>query len=198
MRSPLDDLCNMAFRCTACPRWRGARQTVFGEGSARATVVLVGEQPGESEDRAGRPFVGAAGRLLDQALVLAGLDRNAVYLTDAVKHFKWTARGKRRILKPPAQREIDACRQWLEGEIQTIAPKMVVCLGPTALRAVLGKSGSVGPARRGRVVVRAGEPALLATIHPSYVLRGPPQERSAAHRELVAALRVAAQFVARN
>ena len=169
---------------------------MFGEGSARAAMVLVGEQPGDVEDRAGRPFVGPAGRLLDEALAAAGLDRASVYLTNAVKHFKWTLRGKRRLHKTPAQREIEACEQWLTRELATIAPRLVVCLGATALRAVLGRAATVG-SLRGRIVTRAGEPALLVTVHPSYVLRVPPEKRGAALRGLVADLRTGARFVAR-
>jgi DNA polymerase len=197
MRDPLEKLRRAAARCRACPLWRDATQTVFGEGSGRAAVVLVGEQPGDVEDRAGRPFVGPAGRLLDEALGAAGLDRRAVYLTNAVKHFKWTPRGKRRLHKTPAQREIEACRQWLEREIAAIAPKMVVCLGATAARAMLGRPATVG-ALRGRIVTRPGAPALLVTVHPSYVLRVPPEERRTARRGFVADLRVAARFVARE
>ena len=195
MRDALQTLRRAAAQCTACPLWRDATQTVFGEGSARAQVVLVGEQPGDVEDRQGRPFVGPAGRLLDAALAEAGLDRESVYVTNAVKHFKWTPRGKRRLHKTPAQREIEACRQWLERELGTIAPKLVVSLGATAARAVLGRSVTIG-ALRGRIIAVPAGPPVLVTVHPSFVLRVPPQERGAAHRGLIADLRVAAQFVA--
>jgi DNA polymerase len=170
---------------------------VFGEGSARARIVLVGEQPGDVEDHAGRPFVGPAGRLLDEALAEAGFARGLIYLTNAVKHFKWTPRGKRRIHKTPAQREIEACLPWLEGEIKAVGPRLVVALGATAARAVLGRPATVG-AVRGRVIVRTGAPPVLVTVHPSYVLRVPPQEHSAARRGLVADLRAAARFLRRG
>ncbi|HSD53835.1 MAG TPA: UdgX family uracil-DNA binding protein [Burkholderiales bacterium] len=196
-RDPLDELRRAASECRACPLWRDATQTVFGEGRARAPVVLVGEQPGDAEDRTGRPFVGPAGRLLDEALAAAGLDRASVYVTNAVKHFKWTLRGKRRVHKTPAQREIEACQQWLARELATIAPRLVVCLGSTALRVVLGRPATVG-SLRGRIVTRPGEPALLVTVHPSYVLRVPPEKRGAALHSLVADLRIAARFIARG
>ncbi|HET9471019.1 MAG TPA: UdgX family uracil-DNA binding protein, partial [Usitatibacter sp.] len=129
--SPAAELARLrgeAAGCRDCPLWEHATQTVFGEGSPKARLMLVGEQPGDSEDRAGHPFVGPAGRILDQALRDAGIDRAATYVTNAVKHFKWEPRGKRRLHKTPAQREIDACRQWLEREIATVRPALVVCL----------------------------------------------------------------------
>jgi DNA polymerase len=167
---------------------------VFGEGDPRAAVVLVGEQPGDVEDRVGRPFVGPAGRLLDAVLAEAGLDRSAVYLTNAVKHFKWTPRGKRRLHKTPAQREFEACRKWLDRELASIAPQLVVCLGATALRALLGRRATLS-SLRGRILERTDAPPLLCTVHPAYVLRVWPDKRDAARAGLVADLRVAARFV---
>lgn len=195
---PLAELRRAARGCTACPLWRGATQTVFGEGDPQATLMLVGEQPGDAEDVAGRPFVGPAGKLLDRALAEAGLDRDSIYLTNAVKHFKWELRGKRRLHKTPAQREIQACRQWLTAEIAAVAPTLVVCLGATAASAILGGKQTL-TALRGRVLPPLpGGAAVLATVHPSYVLRVPPTARSQAYDGLVADLRTAAGFIARE
>ncbi|MCC6531725.1 MAG: UdgX family uracil-DNA binding protein [Burkholderiales bacterium] len=180
-----------AQRCKACPLWRYATQTVFGEGSASAPVMLVGEQPGNEEDRQGHPFVGPAGLLLARALEDAGISRDAVYVTNAVKHFKWEPRGKRRIHKTPAQREIDACNRWLNAEIDSVRPRMIVCLGATAGRAVLGYSIRIG-SLRGVLHAAAERPAqqVAVTYHPAYVLRQRDQERfAAAYGELVADLR---------
>ena len=164
----LRELREAAAACTACPR--DATQTVFGEGDVTSRCVLVGEQPGDVEDRVGRPFVGPAGRLLDRALAAAGLPREVVYLTNAVKHFKWTPRGKRRLPKTPAQHEIDACSRWLDSELAALAPELIVCLGATAARALLGPAAKVG-ALRGRITERPGAAPVLVTVHPSYVLR---------------------------
>jgi len=193
----LRKLRTQASRCTACPLWRRATQTVFGEGAADSRVVLVGEQPGDVEDRVGRPFVGPAGRLLDRALIAAELDRSAVYVTNAVKHFKWTPRGKRRIHKTPAQREFDACSRWLEGELTALAPALVVCLGATAARAILGRDARVG-ALRGRVMQRESGPSVVVTVHPSYVLRLVAAEREAAFREFVRDLKLAVGYLSRR
>ena len=130
----LESLRREAAGCRACPLWANATQTVFGEGAPRARLMIVGEQPGDAEDRQGHPFVGPAGRVLDEGLAAAGLDRRQVYVTNAVKHFKWEPRGKRRLHKTPAQREIDACHQWLEQEIATVQPHVLVALGATAAR----------------------------------------------------------------
>jgi DNA polymerase len=192
--SKLDSLRNAAVDCTACPLWQDATQTVFGEGDPASRIVLVGEQPGDAEDRAGRPFVGPAGRLLDRALATAGIDRALVYVTNAVKHFKWTPRGKRRIHKTPAQREIDACSRWLEGELAALAPVLVVCLGATAARAVVGPDARVG-ALRGKVLARDPGPPVVVTVHPSYVLRLQGAEQAVAFDELVRDLRLAAPFL---
>jgi DNA polymerase len=194
-KSALDALRNAAAECTACPLFRDATQTVFGEGDAGSRVVLVGEQPGDAEDRAGRPFVGPAGRLLDRALAAAGIDRAVVYVTNAVKHFKWTPRGKRRMHKTPAHREIDACRRWLEGELAALEPALVVCLGATAARAVVGPGAKVG-ALRGQVLERGSAPPVVVTVHPSYVLRLQGPQREEAFDELVRDLRLVARFLA--
>jgi len=154
--------------------------------------MFVGEQPGDEEDKAGRPFVGPAGRVLDRALEEAGIDRNAVYVTNAVKHFKWEARGKRRMHKTPAQQELAACYQWLEREIAAVAPRLIVCLGATAARALLGAKFKITEGR-GRFYRVAGLPELFATFHPSYILRLREPARADADRQYVADLKSVAQ-----
>lgn len=158
-----------AASCTGCDLYKRATQTVFGEGQPTAQAVFVGEQPGDYEDREGRPFVGPAGRILDQALVEAGIDRRDVYVTNAVKHFKWEPLGKRRKHKKPLASEIKACRPWLEAEIEVIKPELVVCLGLTAAQAVLGRPIRLGD-ERGRFQEGLGRTAFV-TIHPSAILR---------------------------
>jgi DNA polymerase len=184
-----------AARCRDCPLWEHATQTVFGEGNARAKVMLVGEVPGDVEDRKGHPFIGPAGRILDAALGEAGIERSQAYVTNAVKHFKWEPRGKRRLHKTPAQREIDACRQWLEREIAAERPAVIVCLGATAAKSLLGPSFRI-TRERGKLQRREGLPDLVATFHPSYLLRltDRPGEDEA-HRQFVADLRLAARYV---
>jgi uracil-DNA glycosylase len=179
--SRLDELRNEALGCRACPLWQTGTQTVFGEGTARATVVLVGEQPGDQEDKQGRPFVGPAGRLLDEALELAGIDRSAAYVTNAVKHFKWTARGKRRIHAKPSWSEVAACHPWLEAELDVIRPEVLVCLGATAAQALLGRQFRVTK-ERGAWVASDLAPHVTATIHPSSILRQRTDEDR--HREM--------------
>jgi DNA polymerase len=205
----LTELAAAAAGCTACPLYRDATQTVFGEGNKTSRVVLVGEQPGDAEDRAGRPFVGPAGRVLDQALADAGIDRGICYVTNAVKHFKWTPRGKRRIHKTPLQREVEACSQWLDAELAAIKPELVICLGATAARAFFGAGARIGelrgkilrapalPNARAQSAPHAAPHALrlLVTVHPSAVLRAPPEERAAAHAALVDDLRVATRYL---
>jgi uracil-DNA glycosylase len=159
-----------AAGCRACPLWQTGTQTVFGEGTARATVMLVGEQPGDQEDRAGRPFVGPAGRLLDDALDAAGIDRRAAYVTNVVKHFKWEPRGKRRIHAKPAWSEVAACRPWLDGELAAVRPAVLVCLGATAAQALLGKQFRVTK-QRGTWIESELAEHVTATIHPSAILR---------------------------
>jgi uracil-DNA glycosylase len=161
--------------CRACDLWKRATQTVFGEGSSKATVMLIGEQPGDQEDRKGRPFVGPAGQLLNRALAEAGLDRAAVYVTNVVKHFKWEPRGKRRIHQKPNTGEIVACRPWLDMEIQLVHPRAIICLGATAAQALLGKGFKVSELR-GRLIESPLAPLVMATVHPSSLLRAPDEE----------------------
>src|SRR3954466_9923185 len=163
-RKSLPGLRDAARECRDCPLWEKGTQTVFGEGSARAEAMLVGEQPGDQEDLQGHPFVGPAGQLLDRALAQAGVDRKTVYVTNAVKHFKWEPRGKRRLHKTPAQREIEACAQWLDGEIAALRPRVLVCLGATAGRAVFGPDFRV-MSMRGRFIESTHAPFALATLH---------------------------------
>ena len=194
----LEALRRAAKACRDCPLWAHATQTVFGEGAARARLMLVGEQPGDAEDREGHPFVGPAGRILDQALAQAGIERRTVYVTNAVKHFKWEPRGKRRLHKKPAQREIEACHQWLDGELATVKPALVVALGATAAKALLGPKFRITQSR-GKLVRTAGLPPVLATFHPSYVLRmkGRPGGEEV-YATLVADLRAAARFIVQD
>ena len=169
-----------AATCTACDLYKRGTQTVFGEGLETARAIFLGEQPGDQEDRTGRPFVGPAGKLLDRALEEAGIDRKLVYVTNVVKHFKWTPRGKRRLHEKPNAREIAACRPWLESELAVIKPEVLVCLGATAAQALLGKSFRVTK-MRGQVLQHAlGR--VMATVHPSSILRAPDDETR--HREM--------------
>jgi uracil-DNA glycosylase family protein len=171
-RPSLAKLRSAAAGCKACDLWERGTQTVFGEGGAHAAVVFVGEQPGNDEDLAGRPFVGPAGKLLDRALVEAGIDRSRVYVTNVVKHFKWVPRGKRRIHEKPNSREIAACRPWLDAEIGVLKPKVIVCLGATAAQALLGRQFRVSQ-QRGRLVPSPLAESVMATVHPSSILRAP-------------------------
>jgi uracil-DNA glycosylase family protein len=196
-KNELNELRAQAKDCKACPLWRNATQTVFGEGNARAPIVLVGEQPGDAEDLKGRPFVGPAGAVLDKALADAGLAREDLYVTNAVKHFKWEPRGKRRLHKTPAQQEIEACRQWLERELDLIRPSLIVAMGVTAARALLGRQVTLTK-MRGRIMARDNAPAVLLTVHPSYILRVPPESRDEAYDHMVHDLRVAARHVQRG
>ena len=180
-RLTLPQLREAAAGCRACPLWRRGTQTVFGAGPSKAGVVFVGEQPGDLEDRAGEPFVGPAGKLLDRCLVEAGIDRAVVYVTNVVKHFKWEPRGKKRIHEKPNGREIAACRPWLEAELAVVKPKVVVCLGATAAQAILGKSFKVTE-RRGEAVTVPGIGLVVATVHPSSVLRAPGDEQRRSQR----------------
>jgi uracil-DNA glycosylase len=183
-----------AEECRACPLWKSATQTVFGEGSARAVVMLVGEQPGDQEDLAGRPFVGPAGRLLNRALADAGIERGKVYVTNAVKHFKYEPRGKRRIHKKPADAEIEACHQWLEREIELVAPQLIVALGATAARALTGRATPI-ERNRGKLMEFSAGTRLLISVHPSMLLRIPDEYKAAAYRRFVQDLKLAARFV---
>ena len=161
--------------CRACDLWKRATQTVFGEGGPKARVMFVGEQPGDQEDIQGRPFVGPAGKILDKALEEAGIDRKEVYVTNAVKHFKWEPRGKRRIHKKPNSLEIAACKPWLEAEIEVLRPDVIVCLGATAAQALLGRQFKVST-QRGVWVESPLAPFVMATVHPSSLLRAPDDE----------------------
>jgi DNA polymerase len=182
-------------RCLACPLYKTATQAVVGEGPPDARIMLVGEQPGDQEDLQGRPFVGPAGQILDRALAEAGIARAQVYVTNAVKHFKFTPRGKRRIHQKPELREIAACRSWLEHEIALVKPKMIVALGASAARALLGRTVPVG-ASRGRLFSLKSSIPVAVTIHPSYVLRLPVQEQAAAeYARLVEDLKAANRHV---
>jgi DNA polymerase len=192
-RLSLAGLREAARDCTACPLWRTGTQTVFGEGLKRARLFLVGEQPGDREDLAGRPFVGPAGRLLDEALAEAGIDRADAYVTNVVKHFKWEPRGKRRIHQKPNWSEIAACRPWLDGELAVVQPAVLVCLGATAAQALLGREVRV-TRDRGRLLETELAPAALATVHPSSILRAPDDDSRRRERALfVDDLRVAAK-----
>ncbi len=171
----LPSLRRAAAGCRACPLWERGTQTVFGEGRAGAEVLFVGEQPGNEEDLAGHPFVGPAGRLLDRALEAAGIDRRSAYVTNAVKHFKWEARGKRRIHQKPTAGEVRACSPWLAAEIAAVAPRAIVCLGATASQALLGRGFKVSE-RRGEVLSSPLAPIAMATVHPSSILRAPDDE----------------------
>jgi len=171
----LTELARQAQGCRNCPLWKNATQTVFGEGSPRSQIMLIGEQPGNQEDLKGKPFVGPAGRLLDTSLIEAGIDRKKVYVTNVVKHFKWEPRGKRRIHKKPSASEIAACRPWLDAEIASLKPAVIVCLGATAAQALLGKAFRV-TAQRGQFIESSLAPYVMATVHPSAILRAPDEE----------------------
>jgi uracil-DNA glycosylase len=197
LEEPLEEIRQDARRCQDCPLWANATQTVFGAGDPHARVMLVGEQPGDEEDKKGSPFVGPAGRLLDRALEAAGVDREHLYVTNAVKHFKWQARGKRRLHKTPAQREIDACHQWLEREIATVKPHVIVALGSTAAKAVIHKNFKV-TMQRGQFVDSPLAPYVFATFHPSALLRlQEDEEREAAFAQLVKDLQLIKKALAR-
>jgi uracil-DNA glycosylase family protein len=190
----LPTLREAAADCRACPLWKVGTQTVFGEGPGNAELMLVGEQPGDREDREGRPFVGPAGRLLDEALAEAGIDRSRAYLTNAVKHFKWRASGKRRIHAKPNWSEIAACRPWLDSELEVVRPDVLVCLGATAAQALLGRAFRVTK-QRGQPVESDLAPHVLATIHPSAILRGDPESRKSELAAFVKDLEVAASLL---
>ncbi|HTZ73922.1 MAG TPA: UdgX family uracil-DNA binding protein [Candidatus Aquilonibacter sp.] len=171
----LQGLARIAKNCKACELWKRGTQTVFGEGEPDSTVMFVGEVPGDQEDLAGKPFVGPAGNLLNKALAEAGIDRSKAYVTNAVKHFNWEPRGKRRIHKKPSAAEISACRPWLDAEISRLKPRVIVCLGATAAQALLGKDFRVTQ-HRGQFIDSPLAPYVAATVHPSSVLRAPDDE----------------------
>jgi uracil-DNA glycosylase len=188
-RPTLNKLRIVAAGCQACDLWKRGTQTVFGEGMRTATILFVGEQPGNAEDLEGRPFVGPAGNLLDKALVEAGIDRSQVYVTNVVKHFKWEPRGKRRIHKKPNAAEIRACRPWLDAEIQLVHPHVIVCLGATAAQAVIGPKFRVST-QRGQFVKSPLAELVTATVHPSSILRAPSDEaRRAETKRFIADLK---------
>jgi uracil-DNA glycosylase len=174
-RPTLGKLQTAAAGCRACDLWKSGTQTVFGDGAAKAKVLFVGEQPGDQEDLAGEPFVGPAGRMLDRALADAGIDRSRVFVTNAVKHFKWEPRGKRRIHKKPNALEIEACRPWLDAEIAVVKPAVIVCLGATAAQALLGRAFRV-TRQRGELLPSELSRWIMATVHPSSLLRAPDDE----------------------
>ena len=186
----LNQLKEAAARCEGCDLFKLGTQTVFGEGPPRAQVMFVGEQPGDQEDKAGKPFVGPAGRVLDEALDEVGIDRARVYVTNAVKHFKWTGRGKRRIHSKPNAREIRACRPWLDAELEDVEPRVIVVLGATAAQALLGASFRVTQ-QRGKPLPDTGlAPYVVATVHPASILRAPdPETRELEGRAFVEDLR---------
>jgi len=191
----LESLRKRAAGCTDCPLYANATQTVFGEGASRARIMLVGEQPGDREDLEGHPLVGPAGRILDRALAEAGVDRKLTYVTNAVKHFKWEPRGTRRMHKSPAQREIEACYQWLEREMQAIQPALIVALGATAAKTLLGPRFRITKSR-GQVQHREGLPDVLATYHPSFLLRTIDRpEGEEIYGQFVSDLRIAARYL---
>jgi len=193
-RLTLPALAAAASHCAGCDLYRRATQAVFGGGPADARLVLVGEQPGDGEDRVGRPFVGPAGRLLDRALADAGIARAEVYVTNAVKHFKWIARGKRRLHQRPRQGEIDACHPWLAAELKAIRPQALVCLGATAARAAFGRAVTIKDFR-GRASETPLARTTFVTIHPSAILRLRDPERAAAYAALVADLKRVREYV---
>lgn len=193
MMATLKKLAAEAAGCQACDLYKNATQTVFGVGPPAARIFLVGEQPGDQEDKAGEPFVGPAGRILDKALADSGLSRDDVYVTNAVKHFKWTAKGKRRIHQRPSAREVAVCKQWLCAELEVVDPEVLVVLGATAGQALFGSRFRVGAAR-GQVLEFEGR-AAIATIHPSAVLRvQEPADREAQYADLLDDLRRAVEL----
>lgn len=188
----LDQLRSIAAGCKACDLWKLGTQTVFGEGSARAHVMMVGEQPGDKEDLQGRPFVGPAGTVLDKALAAAGINRNNVYVTNIVKHFKWEPRGKRRIHKKPSALEVSAYRPWLDAELAVTHPDVVVLLGASAAQGLLGRDFRVSQ-QRGQWISSPLAPSVMATVHPSSILRAPDEEtRHEEMRRFIADLKKAA------
>lgn len=194
-RASLSLLKTVAADCRACDLWKKGTQTVFGDGARRANVLFVGEQPGNEEDLTGKPFVGPAGKLLDNALEEAGIDRKQTYVTNVVKHFKWEPRGKRRIHKKPNAVEIAACRPWLESEIALIKPEVIVALGATAAQALLGPQFRVTK-QRGQFIESTLAPYVMATVHPSSILRAPDDEtRRFEYRHFVADLKKLAPIV---
>ena len=194
----LQTLRQEAAHCRACPLWKNATQTVFGEGPAHAQALLVGEQPGDKEDLAGKPFVGPAGQILDRALIDAGIDRKKVYVTNAVKHFKFVPRGKIRLHQKPTTPEIKACRQWYERELAAIKPTLVVAMGATAAQSVLGKITPINK-NRGHLIELDNGLKALVTVHPSYLLRLPDADAKAReYHHFVSDLKLAADHLRKS
>ena len=191
----IEALREAAQSCQACPLWEHATQTVFGEGPSGTPVMLVGEQPGDQEDVVGRPFVGPAGQLLTRALAAAGIPRDRIYITNAVKHFKFEVRGKRRMHKKPVDAEIVACHDWLEREIELVAPRLIVAMGATAVRSVLGRAAPI-MANRGKVTEFGRSASLLITVHPSFLLRVPEQDKDYEYGRFLDDLKLAKPFLA--
>ena len=195
-QAPLETLREAATHCQACPLWQSGTQTVFGEGNRHAAALFVGEQPGDQEDRVGKPFVGPAGQLFDRALRAAEIERTQLYVTNVVKHFKWIAKGHRRLHQSPNKAEVMACRPWLEAEIAVIQPQVIVCLGAVAARALLGETFRV-TRQRGEFLSSPLAPWILATIHPSAILRMPDEKaREAAFHHFAADLKKVAAKIA--
>jgi uracil-DNA glycosylase family protein len=194
-RLSLSALREAAAGCRGCHLWQVGTQTIFGEGAQDAETMFVGEQPGDQEDRAGKPFVGPAGALFDEALEAAGIDRSTTYVTNAVKHFKWQARGKRRIHQKPNWTEMTACRPWLEAELVVVQPRVLVLLGATAAQTLLGREFRVTQ-HRGELLESDLAEFVTATVHPSSILRGEPEDRETAFAAFVADLRVVARALA--
>jgi uracil-DNA glycosylase len=193
--SDLGELRRKAAKCQACPLFRNATQTVFGEGGS-GLVVFIGEQPGDQEDKVGKPFVGPAGQILDRALQVVGIDRSQCYVTNAVKHFKWRPSGKRRIHEKPSSREIEACRPWLIAELHSLKPESIVCLGASAVRSAFGKDLPIMKSR-GRWMTSPLNPKTLITVHPSSILRAPDEAaREKAFADFVADLNLVAESIA--
>jgi uracil-DNA glycosylase family protein len=194
-KGTLAQIREIAAGCQACDLWRTGTQTVFGAGTTKSQIMLVGEQPGNDEDLAGQPFVGPSGKLLDRALEEAGIDRGLTYVTNVVKHFKWEPRGKRRIHAKPNSQEINACLPWLQSEIRLVKPKLVVCLGATAAQSLLGRNFRVTQ-QRGVLLDASFAPKAMATVHPSSILRAPDEEsRRLETMRFIADLKNAADYL---
>jgi uracil-DNA glycosylase len=194
----IESLRREAAECRACPLWKDATQTVFGEGPSDADIIFVGEQPGDREDRVGRPFVGPAGFMFDKALAEAGLDRGRAYVTNAVKHFKFEQRGKLRLHKRPNAGEISVCRRWLLREIDVVKPRLVVALGATAAQSLAGRPVAIGR-NRGETLILANDLRVFVTVHPSSLLRVPDEaEKQAAYVRFVEDLRAAGELAAES
>jgi DNA polymerase len=192
----VDALRKAAAGCRNCPLWRHGTQTVFGDGNRHARLVIVGEQPGDREDLTGEPFVGPAGTILDRVLTQCGVERHDVYVTNAVKHFKWELRGKRRLHKTPAQREIEACLPWLEAEVAVIKPRLILCLGATAAKAVMGTTVRVNEAR-GHALRAPDGHNVVVTLHPAYLLRLRPPSNEAAYALFASDVALAVRLASR-